>query len=220
MPFDLTGRQNIRLNLLDAATALGIVGIPSDELCAYKEEQVRQHPGSVLYHHRQFMADALFWIFMSGVAVFCAGVGIAIVNTMFFLCGVSTTTLSGWYLGGTQATILIVGGGVTVFCAIWAAISGKTTEPAHWVESDSQTAPTDILRMARRLQDFVPGSEIVTGHLVQNKVILDPYMVVRYYERSDTTDPIWMMMEELREPQEVVIGIWDDNGIIRLATTI
>lgn len=185
MPFDVL--CNGRLSLGDAATKLGIIPISNDFLKAHKEEQVRKHPGSFVYRHRKW--------FEQYIPMSCFFVGFAMVIVPAALMLAMIPSLSFLLLLGVLllGMILVVG---SLFSP-----EIKATGPAMWEETFGPVhdAPRVITQLAHQINILVPGSIIVTGKLMQNKVMLDPYMVVRHHGN------------------EIVIGIWDGKRIIKMA---
>ena len=53
--------------------------------------------------------------------------------------------------------------------------------------------------MARALQKQVPGSALILGELVQERAVLDPYLLL------------------VRGGERVCLGIWDGNTIVARA---
>lgn len=77
---------------------------------------------------------------------------------------------------------------------------------AYWQERsvpvedlDRLGVPAEIATTARTLHSDVPGSELVLGELVQQEVVLDPYLIV-------TCDA-----------EMACLGIWDEQGVIARA---
>jgi hypothetical protein len=77
---------------------------------------------------------------------------------------------------------------------------------AHWQERNVPLedlgglgVPEDIASTASRLHRDVPGSELVLGELIQQEVVLDPYLIL------------------VCDTEMVCLGIWDDAGVIACA---
>jgi hypothetical protein len=72
---------------------------------------------------------------------------------------------------------------------------------AHWQERnvpaddlDRLGVPKDIAVTANVLHRDLPGSELILGELIQEEVVLDPYLILRCNDEA------------------VCLGIWDDQG--------
>jgi hypothetical protein len=59
--------------------------------------------------------------------------------------------------------------------------------------------PREIAATARLLHRDLPGSELILGELVQQEVVVDPYLIVMYDDAM------------------ACLGIWDDAGVIACA---
>ncbi len=175
MPFDaLTGRYNTSLSLLDAATMLGIEPIPNSFLQDYKAELVAKHPGHWLIRHR------------GTYAVCCL-------------------TVVGGAVAASMSGFPIIGASLLVVAMIGMLLGNlRLKAPARWVEEvpNSETVPKEILDIGNQIRMMAPDAYGMVGELRQEKVVLDPYLVVR----------------QRRTNEEIVLGIWDDSGIIRIAT--
>ena len=77
---------------------------------------------------------------------------------------------------------------------------------SHWQERwipacalDGHGVPQPIAALARTLQREMPGSALILGELIQEQVVLDPYLLLEHDE------------------QRVCLGIWDDTRVIACA---
>jgi hypothetical protein len=195
MPFDAL---TTHLTLADAARRLGIVSIPRGVLDDHKQKELRKHPGSWWYYHTDLAAALLFFGFF--ISMFTAFATL-IVSLGALLAGHVMSGLA--FLGiGVAATV--------VFNRICASgvLTGRGVDikgPAFWREYNGigmahyLRAPAEMLDYAKRLQRMMPGTEIVVGELLQNKISLDPYLLVR-----DAND-------------EVILAIWDKSGMLHQA---
>jgi hypothetical protein len=59
--------------------------------------------------------------------------------------------------------------------------------------------PLGIARLARALQSEADGSELVLGELLQEQVVLDPYLLLRY------------------RGERICLGVWDGRRVITAA---
>ena len=80
---------------------------------------------------------------------------------------------------------------------------------SHWEERwvpidrlETLGVPEPIAAMACSIHRKVPGSTVILGELVQELVVLDPYLLL------------------VRGEERVCLGLWDDTGIIASATWI
>jgi hypothetical protein len=66
-------------------------------------------------------------------------------------------------------------------------------------ELDRVGVPDDMADVARTLVRDLPDAELVLGELIEDAVVLDPYLVVQWND------------------QVACLGIWDDRGVIARA---
>ena len=66
-------------------------------------------------------------------------------------------------------------------------------------ELDRLGVPDEISVTARTLARDLPDAELVLGELIEDAVVLDPYLIVQY------------------DDQVACLGIWDDRGVIARA---
>jgi len=181
--------------LYEATQRLGLQQIPIADLLAHQAAEVKKHPGSWWYrhHHLGTSLTLLAWL---GSAIG------AFTSLIVLLCHLSDLYTAISALAGlsvfTSAFVAICSTGIMTGRLV---VNG----PAEWREDRVNSfmrhgVPDDIATMAVRLTKLVPGSYSVLGTLEQNSVILDPYLVVRYRD------------------EQVVLGIWDDHGVIHQAT--
>jgi len=197
MPLDALNRNT----LLDAAVAVGIEPIPSADLDAYRNEMVRRHPGS---WWRDYPHVALMTVLLG----FCAStilVGMNLLCLPSMIDGSLKPPISDLIAFAVSVVVLykllrsgVLMKGLTItHPAFWSEIT--CGEQPHLAALYANTSiPPSILEMAERIIEFDPA-EIVVGKLRQNSVTIDPYLVLR------------------RGTDEIVLGIWDDRGIIRQA---
>ena len=70
--------------------------------------------------------------------------------------------------------------------------------PGDWLEA--QRVPPSIAAPARLLLRDLPGATLTLGELVQDAVVLDPYLLLEY------------------QGERICLGIWDDDLVIASAT--
>jgi len=166
---------------------LGISPIPLAEFQAYKDSQLREHPGNPWYHHR-FLAEAIISVF-------------------FLVCGIGVvigSIASVIWLGtfaGVICVLVAFGSAIMLAFLIMSGVLVGTltlTGPAVWIENDVvwSEVPAEIATLGRRVLDQIPDALPVVGKLVQDTCVLDPYLIIR------------------RGGEEVCLGIWDDLGVI------
>lgn len=185
MPFDGTRNASLAERLAWA----GITPVPDSVLEAHKAAEIRKHPESRLYRHREKMpryivqvSYAIGGLMASGATVLWWGPDTS--NAVFFgtLCGI----------GATIASLMT---SITVLSEI--QIKG----PAEWQERLwGGELPTALTVIARAAQQVEPRSRLVIGELIQDSVVLDPYLIL-----STGTE-------------RVCLGIWDGEAIIAIAT--
>ncbi len=190
MPFDGTKISTpAETDLVRAANNLGITPIPHAFFTEYKRKELAKHPGSWLYRY-QHLVEKTYLAML----------------TLSFVCAVFSPIFSN--IIGKPTIAIVIGGMGSFLMLFWLGASGRITDfeiktPAEWYIFDYDRhpvfVPPAILKMARKLQAAVPYSHIIIGELRQNTVLLDPYLIVQ------TLD------------DEIVIGIWDNTGILYIA---
>ena len=88
--------------------------------------------------------------------------------------------------------------------ALVVTLASRVVEPAYWVETIPNALdgiPAQLAAIALDIKTRHFGSYLLVGKLIQNEVLLDPYLVV-----------------QTRHGDEIVIGIWDGEKIIASAT--
>lgn len=77
---------------------------------------------------------------------------------------------------------------------------------SHWEERwlpvdrlETSGVPASIAALARSMHREIPGSTLILGELIQESVVLDPYLLL------------------VRGEERVCLGVWDDAGIIAAA---
>ena len=172
MPFDAT--TPVRLGLNDLLAYYGIQPVSMELLARHKVEQVRVARAS-------FLATWKPWAI-----------------------GGSLALTAGVLLG---CAILLPILGLTVISVIFARVlyqpvMGKPmVRQGRWVEYRDvahYVAPPPIARIALDLMDRHPEGVLILGKLVQNEVVLDPYLLFKLND------------------EQVCLGIWD-GGVIAAA---
>lgn len=184
MPFDVLSPSRP----LDATIAsLGITPIPAQTLADYKQQQLARHPGSWWYAHKNL--------------------GTGLIATSFVLMFAASGACFFGYLATGRMAYAVVSSLCVV--ATWllmvsGAVSAKgvlVKGPAYWAEyeigdPDVYGVPPGTAARAKRIIAELPGARLIIGDLRQETASLDPYLLVRW------------------QRDQVVLGIWDDAGII------
>lgn len=180
MPFDVL--VNPSFTLADHLHVLGIRPIPMPQLEAYKAEQIRLHPKHVLLRSwpplAMFAVYILASIYHVGPSIFIAApwwtgvVALAGCMTMAAVMTAATHILISMYLSG-------------------AGVKLKTQ--AFWQEKTAflPAVPDDIRVLARKIDAHMQGATFRIGELIQNEIVIDPYLLVQYKDET------------------ACIGIWD-----------
>lgn len=158
MPFDGTFAPN---SLEAAARLIGVTPIPMAELEAYKAAEIKKHPASWWWNHRELGRSitmfSCFTMMLGGFFVLHGGAITALISAVIFVA----------------STVILVG-----------TSSFKAKGPANWLEFNGIASamaglpPVAIMSLAYRVQDVVEDSHIVIGKLIQDSVNLDPYLLL------------------------------------------
>jgi hypothetical protein len=198
MPFDnlattLTG------DLTDAVRQLGIIPVPNEVLRAHKANELRKHPGSWWYHNQHLGT----WLVTMGLLTSVLG---------FFGCvGLAVVQLSAFHYQSAFIDTGCAAGAAIVFTILvlsdLGTIQGLSVKgPAIWHEHFGLyllrefNVPPSMADTVWRLRRLAPNAVVVVGELRQQSITIDPYVLLR------------------DENNDVVIGIWDDTGIIHEAS--
>lgn len=187
MPFDaLLAPARPRL-LAEIVDDHGATPVPLEALAAHMRAQRERFAPSFWHQHQTWLPVGLIG------SVFCMAMTGGIANGV--LPGsLLPSWLSLFWLG--VMTLLIVFG-------VFRAHAG-----ARWEERVVAAevlvefgVPLPIARLARDLRREAPGSILVLGELLQQEVVLDPYLLLE------------------RDGERVCLGIWDGRRIIAAAAT-
>lgn len=180
MPFDALLAPPEPRTLAQALEARGIVAVGLAALAAHKEAQLARHQPSFWYRHEAWLPIVL----VGSVGCMAASGGLT-------RGGTALATWCPTLLWMASLALLIVFG---VF---------RVQAGAYWRESSISIAhlgwlgvPAEIAATARLLQRDLPAAELVLGELVQQEVVLDPYLMA-----------VW-------DNELVCLGIWDEAGVI------
>ncbi len=188
MPFD--GSRNA-----DLATRLawsGIVPVPDAVLEAHKAEEIRKHPPSWLYRHRGSFPDFLVF----GSLSMAIGVGISVTVRHWSTEPDRLVSIMSGLLVVIATFVLLV-----FVAAIVAGLAG-VKGPAEWRQREygDQKMPGALRDVARIARGAEPNARLIIGELIQDRVVLDPYLLLAY------------------RGERVCLGIWDGDRVIEIAT--
>jgi hypothetical protein len=185
MPFDALvapPRPRLLVELLDDR---GVLPVPLQALAAHKQAQLERFAPSFWHEHQTWLPVGLIG------SVFCMALSGGLTNRM--LAGsIVPSWLSLFWLG--VMTLLIVFG-------VFRISAGARWEERH-IEPDmliGAGVPLPIARLGRDLQSEAAGSSLVLGELLQEEVVLDPYLLLKC------------------GGERVCLGIWDERRIITAA---
>jgi hypothetical protein len=175
MPFDALLAPARPRRLVDILADWHITPVSLEALAEHRQAQLARFAPSFWHQHQMWLPVGLIG------SVVCMA-----------LSGGSSSWLSLFWL--SIMTLLIVFG---VF---------RVSAGARWGErllaSEAlieMGVPLGIARLARDLQNEADGSELVLGELLQEQVVLDPYLLLRY------------------RGERVCLGIWDGRRVIAAA---
>ncbi|HEY1932289.1 MAG TPA: hypothetical protein VGG99_09780 [Acetobacteraceae bacterium] len=187
MPFDALVAPAQPKLLADEVEERGIAAVSLELLAAHQAAQLERFSPSFWYRHQALLPTAL----LGSVA------GMAVSGGLAERIADGDSPLSCWLtLAWMGVIMLLLGAGV------FRVRAGSHWEerwvPAVWLKGLGVPEPIAIL--ARDLNRHIPGSALILGELVEEHVVLDPYLVLE------------------RDGERVCLGIWDDGGIIAIAT--
>jgi len=175
MPFDALLAPPRPRRLADILVDWHIAPVSLEALAEHKEAQLERFAPSFWYQHQTWLPVGLIG------SVVCMA-----------LSGGGSSWLSLFWL--SVMTLLIVFG---VF---------RVSAGARWEERPVASemlielgVPLGIARLARDLQVEVDGSELILGELMQEEVVLDPYLLLRC------------------RGERVCLGIWDGRRVVTAA---
>jgi hypothetical protein len=185
MPFDALLAPVRPRSLAEFLEDHGVVAVPLPALAAHKQVQLDRFAPSFWHHHQTWLPVGLIG------SVFFLGLTGGIANRAL-PDSLVPSWLSLFWLG-VMALLIVFG----VF---------RVNAGARWEERSVAAealidlgVPLRIARIARDLHDGAPGSALILGELMQNEVVLDPYLLLEC------------------DGERVCLGIWDDRRIIAAA---
>lgn len=185
MPFDALLAPVRQKSLREILVDQGIRPVPLECLAAHKQAQVERFGPSFWYRHQARLPVAL----LASVAGMAASGGLA------QRVGHDSPWPSALILGCMFVIAVLIGAGTFLVRA------GSHWEecwvPVGWLEDLS--VPEPIADVARTTYRETPGSALIIGRLIQDKVVLDPYLLLE------------------RDGELVCLGIWEDDHIVACA---
>jgi hypothetical protein len=185
MPFDallVPSRARLLAEILDD---MGARPVPLEALAAHKQVQLERFAPSFWHQHQTWLPVGLIG------SVFCMAVSGGVTNGM-----VPGSLVPSWlslFWLGVIALLIVFG----VF---------RVSAGARWEERCVDAAmlielgvPPAVARLARNLHEEAPGSAFILGELLQQEVVLDPYLLLG------------------RHGESICLGIWDGRRIIAVA---
>jgi len=186
VPFDALLAPSEPSTLAQALDDRCIVPIDPARLAAHKQAQLARYQPSFWHRHEAWLPIAL----VGSVGCMAASGGL----THGIAADASLLAWSPTLIWMGSFALLIVFG---VF---------RVRAGAHWRERvvpvehlNRLGVPREIAATVRLLHRDLPESELILGELVQQQVVLDPYLVV------------------ICNDEMACLGIWDDDGVIACA---
>lgn len=205
MPLDVAGFKT-KIGLLDVAANLGIMPIPMAELESHKAIEVAKNPpsaiGRFIEDHQAAIQKTVYNLTNGCVALVPAFAATAVISAFF-----AAYTSSSLMLTFVSALMIFPAGFAALKMddlyqgkkgprfrgsARWHESSLTAAETAAWV-------PFPIRAFAEDILVLLPDADLIIGELIQDEVVIDPYLLVQY------------------QGEKIVLGIWNDRGVIRLA---
>lgn len=185
MPFDALVAPVRQKPLREILADQGIEPVSLEALAAHKQAQVERFAPSFWYRHQALLPTAL----LGSVAGMAASGGLA------QQIGQGSPWPSVLTLGWMCVIAMLIGAGVF-----------RVRAGSHWEERwvpvgwlDDLGVPEEIAEVARIAYRETPGSALIMGELIQEEVVLDPYLLLE------------------RDGELVCLGIWDDGQVVACA---
>lgn len=186
MPFD-SATSVARLSpLAEALAESGIAPVPLAALAAHKRAQVQKFGPNFWYRHQGLLLAGLLLPFIGMAATSGLAQGLKDVSPSL-PCAVSFAWLC-------------------LLPLLFASGLLRLRAGSHWEERwvptaalDRLAVPEEIAETARSLQKQVAGSALILGELVQERAVLDPYLLL------------------VRGGERVCLGIWDGGKVLMRA---
>lgn len=189
----------LQTRLSDLAAWHGVIPVANEVLERHIDAELRKNRGSWWYHHERLANFCM----RGGLLTSAVATGLSLWSCAFCLFA-GQYTAARW---SALLTVLFFLVGWTIMRTGAMSLRGLDIKgPAQWIESDEDPryvmAPAPILDVAMRLmrENTTGDMHLIKGRLMQNHITIDPYLVIR------------------RGDDQIVLGIWDDHGIIHQAT--
>jgi hypothetical protein len=175
MPFDSANFVLSPEEVLQAALSTsGLKPVEPRVLALHMSAEVRRHPPGLAYRHQRVVELVQVAVLVTGVVLFV---------------GLFSADHVGW---GAVAALAAFGSGILPMLV-------PTKGPARWRErvvEDLHDVPAPIRDPALRLRRQIPEVNFVVGELYQDRIRLDPYLLVEYGDAR------------------AIVGIWDGDRVI------
>lgn len=185
MPFDALLAPVRQRPLAQFLTDYGVVPVPLQALAAHKQAQLERFAPSFWHQHQTWLPVGLIG------SVFLMSVSGGLTNRMLPDSLVPSWLSLFWLV--VMALLIVFGVFRVSAGARW---EERFVTPEMLIELG---VPLRIARVARDLCGATPGAALILGELLQNEVVLDPYLLLEC------------------EGERVCLGIWDDRRIIAAA---
>ena len=186
MPFDALLTPPRSRTLGEVLDDLAARPVPLEALAAHKQMQLERFAPSFWHQHQTWLPVGLIG------SVVCMAMSGGITNGM--MPGSLVPSWLSLFWLGVMALLIVFG----VF---------RVSAGARWEERCVDAAmltelgvPPAIARLARDLHEEAPGAALILGELLQQEVVLDPYLLLEC------------------AGERICLGIWDGRRIIATAS--
>jgi hypothetical protein len=186
MPFDSATSVVRHETLGEVLEHQGIVPVPWEDLAAHKAAQIKAYGPNFWYRHQSLLLIGLL------VPV----VGAAVTGGLAQSFGRVSPALP-WYVSLAWMCLLL---------PLFTTGILRLRAGAHWEERwvlpaslDRLGVPPAIAAPARRLQQGAPGAALMLGELIEERAVLDPYLLL------------------VRGNERICLGIWEGDRVIACA---
>lgn len=186
MPFDALLAPADQRALTAVLESCGVARLSQVTLADHKQKQLEKFRPSFWYQHQTWLLFALLG------SVGCMAISGGLSNGVLLVASPLTNWLTFVWMGVI---------GLLVIFGVFQVHAGSRWEE-RWVPVDALDGlgvPEPIARLARQLYWRAPGSTLILGELIQEEVVLDPYLLL-----------------ELGS-ERMCLGIWDGERIIACA---
>ena len=186
MPFDALLAPPRARPLAEVLDDIGARPVPLESLAAHKRAQLERFAPSFWHQHQTWLPVGLIG------SVFCMAMSGGVTNGM--MPGSLVPSWLSLFWLGVMALLIVFGVFRVSAGARWVE---RCVDPAMLIELG---VPLAIARLARDLHDEAPASALILGELLQEEVVLDPYLLVECCG------------------ERICLGIWDGRRIIAAAS--